>query len=497
MRYFYFFATLVILGLAWACNPEDDFITDQGAQLEFSLDTLRFDTVFTEIGSATRILKVYNPHDQSIKIDKIMIREGASSVFRINIDGIPTAEASDVEIAANDSLYIFGEVTVNPDQDFSISPFVIEDAIMFLTNGNEQSVLLEAWGQNANYIPSRFSKGETNVFSCDFGEWVWDDPRPYVIFGLLVIDECTLRMPPGTQVYVHGGLESTFVEDSVGNPVKVFFNDGRLIVGPQASLVIEGTVEEPVTVQGDRLEEDFGDVAGQWFGILLSPGSQGNRIENAQIKNSIFGVAADSATELSLKNTQIFHTSSSAVIGIHAEIKAQNSLFFDNGASSVRLIYGGNYNFDYCSLGSYGVDASALSVSNALCLDQLCSRYRANNLNVQFRNSIIFGSRRDEIVLASVPEADFNYGFENCIVKVDELDDEGEFVDFFDQCVNCINGERDAALFADIDENDYRLDTLSIAEGMAIPLSNILLDLDGQNRDPNMPDIGCYEYIIE
>ncbi len=144
------------------------------------------------------------------------------------------------------------------------------------------------------------------------------------------------------------------------------------------------------------------------------------------------------------------------------------------------------------------MDASALSVSNALCLDQLCSQYRANDLTANFTNSVIFGSRRDEISLSAVPEAAFNYVFDHCIVKVDELNDaEGNFADFFDHCPNCINGSRDDALFADVDEEDYHLDTLSIAEGMALPLPSIRLDLDGQDRDPAMPDIGCYEYVIE
>ena len=35
---------------------------------------------------------------------------------------------------------------------------------------------------------------------------------------------------------------------------------------------------------------------------------------------------------------------------------------------------------------------------------------------------------------------------------------------------------------------------MSIAEEMAIPLSGITTDLDGNMRDPFAPDIGCYEF---
>ncbi|MEM9919557.1 MAG: hypothetical protein AAF990_15775 [Bacteroidota bacterium] len=491
IRYITGFALLLLL--IFACNPEDDFITDSGAGLEFSLDTLRFDTVFTRLGSATRILKVYNRHSQSIKIDRIMLGAGENSFFRINVDGLPTRDIADVEIAARDSLYIFGEVTVDPDQDFSISPYVIEDEIVFETNGNTQTVLLEAWGQNANYVPNRFGNGGVAAVTNCQGDWVWDDPRPYVIFGILVVDDCTLRIPAGTQIYVHGGLARATIDS-----VTQLYNDGRLLIGPNGQLIIEGTPENPVVIQGDRLEDSFSDVSGQWFGIILTAGSRGNEIRHAEIKNSVFGVYVDSSANLKVESTQFYNTLSSGLIGVHSSINATNCLFYNNGSGSFRAIYGGDYSFDYCTMASYGVDASALSLSNVLCLDDLCSEFRAYRLNARLRNSIIFGSRRDEISLAQTDFVPFNYNFENCVVRVDELDDEAPYEDFFDaHCNNCINGDRGDALFADIDEDDYHLDTLSIAEGQARPILNIQVDLDNQPRDASEPDVGCYEYIYQ
>ncbi len=491
--------SLCLALLAYACTPNDDFLTGSDVRLEFSTDTLTFDTVFTSIGSATRILKVYNTHSKSVKIDKILLPEGSQSFFRLNIDGIPTAEASDVEIAANDSLYIFGEVTVDPDQDFSISPFVIEEELLFMTNGNTQKVLLEAWGQNANYLPDRFSAGTVSILTCGFGEEVWDDPRPYVIFGILAIDECTLRIPAGTRIYVHGGLQGTFVSnpDDPMDSLRVYFNDGRLVIGPSARIITEGTVDNPVIIQGDRLEEDFDDVAGQWYGIILNPTSRDNAFNHTIIKNSSFGIAADSSAEVSIRNCQIYNTSSSGLIGIHATIRAENSLFFNNGAGAIQAVYGGDYDFTYCTMASYGVDASALSMSNALCLDQLCTEYRPFRLNTSFKNTIVFGSRNDEISFSKVPEANFTYSFDHCIVAVDELDDEGDFVDFFDHCNNCINASRSDALFEDVDEDNYHLDTLSVAEMQAMLIPTIQLDLAGEMRDGSEPDIGCYEYVVE
>ena len=474
-----------------ACGPNDDLITDSGAKLEFSLDTLTFDTVFTARGSATRLFKVYNTHNDPIRISKIMVAGGSSSRFRINVDGIAGNAIEDVEIAANDSMYVFGEVTVDPDEPISQSPFVINDEIIFETNGNTQTVTLEAWGQNAIYIPNRFSADSLSLLTCSGGEVTWDAELPIVLFGAIFIDNCILNINPGARIYVHGGL-ARLPDDNGGEPI--VYNDGLLFILENGRLNIRGTVEDPVIIQGDRLEEDFAEVPGQWAGIRLSAGSSGHVIEHAIIKNSIVGLRADS-TDVTLRNVQFANTAGSGLLGLHSEITAENCLFYNNGGNCAQLQYGGDYDFKYCTLASYGVDAPALSLNNLLCLDQFCNEYLWNDLNVEFTNSIIFGSRKDEISLAAVPEAAFDYKFQNCIVRVDELDDFDPFMNFFDNCNTCINQtSTEVMLFADIDEDDYHLDTLSIAEGQATPLPGITIDLEANERDNDSPDIGCYEY---
>ncbi|MBK9018035.1 MAG: hypothetical protein IPM82_30550 [Saprospiraceae bacterium] len=77
------------------------------------------------------------------------------------------------------------------------------------------------------------------------------------------------------------------------------------------------------------------------------------------------------------------------------------------------------------------------------------------------------------------------------------LDAETGFPDFFDHCTACLTPTSQEALFADTNEDDYRLDTLSVAEKMALPLPGITFDLIGTERDPATPDIGCFEYIYE
>lgn len=491
----HFFYTIVIIAIALiACNKEDKFTTSSGDMLEFSLDTLRFDTVFTELGSATRFIKVYNRHKESIRISRVALGEGANSKFRLNVDGIPTNdETGDIIIFPEDSIYIFGEVTINPDDPLSISPFVIHDEIIFETNGNDQRVTLEAWGQNANYIPSRYHKDSIEFLPCN-GDIIWDDPKPYVVYGIIVIESCKLTIAAGTRVHVHGGISQGLDESDD----LVVYNSGRIFIGPNGQIEVNGTLEDPVIIQGDRLEEGFEETSGQWTGIIIGKGSRNNSFEHAIVKNSLFGIFADSASELSLKNTQIYNTGGVGLAALHASVVAENSLFYNNNATSVFLGYGGNYNFDYCTIASYGVDAAALNLDNVFCYDQFCQDFDVNPLVANFYNCIVFGSRRDEVNLADFSGGQtgfFSYHFENCIVRVDELlDEESPYKDFLDNCNNCINGVFSDTLFFDVNEDDYHLDTLSIAEEMAIPLNGIGIDLEGNERDMQNPDIGCFEY---
>lgn len=478
----------LLLALVYACNKEEDYLLDSSAEISFSVDTLRFDTVFTEIGSATRFVKILNKNDQPVLLNSVRLQKGANSAFRLNVDGTPGAEVTEVEIAANDSIYVFAEVTVDPDNPLSISPYVIEEFLEVELNGVNRQLLLEAWGQNANYIPNRFSQGGGAIISCDFGTQTFDDPKPYVIYGALLIDSCTLNIPAGTDIYVHGGIVRSGI---LGEN----YNDGYLFVLPDGKLNIKGTADNPVTIQGDRLESSFDEVPGQWGGVYLSRASRGNRIEHAIIKNARFGIIADSASTLVLLNTTVANAISGGVIGVHSSITANNCLIYGNGGNAVQLEYGGRYDFRYCTLASYGVDNTALRLSNALCLDQFCSEARLNNLSATFTNSIIYGSRRDEVELFNLQEADFEYTLENCVVKIEELIEDTP--DFYDNCNPCIPepGNRDILLFKNVEEDNYRLDSLSIADGFAQPLSAIPLDIEGTERDLSTPDAGCFEKI--
>ena len=75
---------LLILLLLQSC--QQDIISDNPTlQLRFSHDSLLFDTVFTQMGSSTKRMMIYNPHKNALLIDRVEMKHGKS--FYMNLDG--------------------------------------------------------------------------------------------------------------------------------------------------------------------------------------------------------------------------------------------------------------------------------------------------------------------------------------------------------------------------------------------------------------------------
>ena len=105
---------------------------------------------------------------------------------------------SQVEILGGDSLFVFVEVLPGQGGEH---PFIVEDRILFNTNGNEQEVLLVAWGQDAHiFRPDRSIPGFPD-FSIIAGLGRPGKPHlqtvtaqrqaPYAIYGYAVVDSCS------------------------------------------------------------------------------------------------------------------------------------------------------------------------------------------------------------------------------------------------------------------------------------------------------------------
>src|SRR5690606_5404142 len=115
---------IFILALSFtACKDNSSLEENSKARLFFSTDSVLFDTIFTDKGSTTRTIKIFNYNKHKILINELSLSRGDASSFKININGLTTNNLSNIEIAGNDSIYVFVKAFINPNN--SDSPFLI------------------------------------------------------------------------------------------------------------------------------------------------------------------------------------------------------------------------------------------------------------------------------------------------------------------------------------------------------------------------------------
>lgn len=457
---------LMLLLVLFACEKNDFFVAE-GDELSFSTDSIVFDTVFSGVGSATKHLKVYNRSNNNIVIPEVYLAKRNESKYRLNIDGRPTNYVSDLKINAKDSLYIFVEVTINTNEDALLE----QDSLIFANKTNVLDIKLLAWGQDVHLI-----NGEI------LGNSSWDNDKPYLVYNSMLIDtNQTLSINPGTKVYFHRG--------------------SRMYVA--GTLNITGTFEQPVMFQGDRLEQMYSDVPGQWEGIWLMNGSKHNQIEFAIIKNAIIGIQVDTLADLAVPTLKIANTriEQMSFAGIYAQgstIFATNCLISDCGYYNLALTIGGSYDFYHCTFVNFWKNSfrsTPLLVLNNYYMYQNLPILR-NIDHAGFYNCLIWGDRENEIYIDAYPEqGTLNYEFDHCLLKYNsDSEINTELLSL------CLNGQD--PLFLDIDNYNYSLTELSPAinkgSGENVALYPLLLNYDllmHSRMLDDAPDIGVFEFV--
>ena len=370
--------------------------------MSFSVDTLLFDTVFSTVGSATRYLKVYNNSNSDINLENVYLDRGETSPFRINVDGESGTVVNDVLIRAKDSLYVFADVNINPNDGIN-SYFIEQDKIIFDYDNTNQNVDLAAWGIDAYFYPG-ISDNQSEfqyIDSIDFdGDGIfeykffnintssfWNNDKPHVIYGdLWVTNGATLNIGAGSNIYLH--------------------NNSNIIVDESSSLIMNGgqSNDQLITVQGDRLESYYQNIPGQWGKIWLTAGSINNKIEYTIIQNGTIGIQIDSTgnenPSLELKNTVINNMSGLGILAQDSHVIGENLLVTNCGQFGLALNFGGKYDFKHCTFANY---YSTLSRQTPNIF--LNNYYEDINGTIQnrdleqanFSNCIIYGDNENEL----------------------------------------------------------------------------------------------------
>lgn len=465
---------LVVFSL-FSCEDEG-YLSSSDAQLRFSVDTVMFDTIFTTIGSTTQNLKIYNPYDENILISRIRVAGGDFSNFRLNVNGEASNEVYEVEVPARDSIFIFVEVTIDPNGQNL--PMVVQDSIEFTTNSNRQNINLIAYGQDFKLIKSE-----------SVGTTTWTAEKPYLVYDYAYVDSTsTLTIEPGTRIYFH--------------------KDAYLYV--RGKVIAEGNFQNQILFTADRLEDTYANIPDQWSGIILFSGSHGNVFNFATIKNANIGLQVGTIEDegyatLQLSNSKIENMAYAGLFALKSKITGYNNVIANCGFYAAALLVGGEYEFFHTTIANYwgGYTSrvrktASLVLSNALVIESEDGTKVTHTGDLEkafFGNSIIYGNNQMEIELGKNEEKAFNYYFDHCIIQVPDTFN----VSNKDHYKNVWKGEEYNPLFVDpYDDYNYALDTLSAAKDIGDPDYAKLFPMDLLNKDrlsDNGPDLGAYERI--
>jgi hypothetical protein len=477
---FYFALIFVFSTVQFGCRKIEKLYTGADAKLKFSNDTVMFDTVFTSVGTIVKTLKIYNPYNQKLKINEIKLATGSASPFNLNIDGVKTKLATNIEIDAKDSLFIFVNATINPNDNNS--PFVISDSLIFNVNGNVQDVDIVAWGQNAYYIrPSLFLGSlKVAIVAATGTDTVWNNTKPIVVYGYAAIDSAaSLTIKKGTKIHFHRG--------------------GGLWVYRYGKLKVEGEYNNEVVFQGDRLDYLYRDQSNQWDRIWINEHSNVT-IQYAKIQNAYIGLQPDilfegdlNSSQLTIENSIIQNMSIAGILSRFFSINANKVLIQNCGGPCAALTLGGFYSFTNCTFANYWQYPARDKKNASIILNNFNEVQDFPLQQALFENCIVHGSLDDEVLLnkSENTAAVFNFQFKNCLIKGKTLDQSAAAN--FAQCIKSTSDGTD--VFADIDKVDYQLrdNSPAIGKGNFELLKNSGQGDLKQKVWQNPPSLGVYE----
>ena len=433
------FLFLIAMAMLVACNDNDSFTASPSARLTFSTDTVKLDTVFSTIGSATYTLWVYNNASDGIKIKSVRLRQGNQTGFRVNVDGSYLdntlgSVVNNLEVRKGDSLRVFVEITA--PENMQELPKTIEDDLIFaLESGVEQRVCLHGCAWDALQLRNLVVSHDTLIQSF----------KPIIIYGGIKVDNTTL-----------------------------YFHD-------QAGIDVYGTLStDSVLMRGDRLDHMFSylpydRVSGQWRGLQFHSSSFGNTLINTEIRNAEDAIVCDSSSldsqhrRLYMERCIVHNNKGVGLEANNAYVGLLNCQF-SNTLKECVAVYGGAVIMHNCTLAQF----YPFSADRGPAL-RFCNFKGENNYPLEAFtciNSIITGYADDVIMgeMASDSTVTYNFYFENCLLRTPQPE-EADTISFvnvlWETPKDSVQGKQHFRL---IDEDnlqyDFHLDSLSTAKGM-------------------------------
>ena len=413
--------------LLTACTDSDSFTVSTGARLSFSEDTIRFDTLFSTVPSATQTFWVHNESSDGIRIQTARLERNNQSGYRVNVDGTYLDPVgADFEVRKGDSILVFVEVTTRENR--SEDPQLVEDNLIFtLESGVEQRVNLRTYSWDAQKLTDLVIRQDTVI----------ESRLPIIVSGQ------GIRVEQGATLTLRN--------------TEFYFHDG-------AGIEAHGNVmAENCLFRGDRLDRMFSylpydRVSGQWRGISLSSPDGYNLFSDCEIHNAVDAMVCDSTT-LYLYNTVVHNSSGEGLSARHSTVVVDYCQFSNTFGDCLGL-FGCEASIQHSTLAQfYPFSANrgfALHfVNTELPMTLVCT----NTLVTGYADDVVLGEVADTAVV-------FDYRFADCLLRTPKV--EGDSVRFeriiWETPKDSVQGKQH---FRTVDEDnlyyDFALDSISPA----------------------------------
>ena len=456
---FFKLLSFCIIILMSSCG-KDEILTSQSYSLSFSSSSIDFDTIFTNTGSITRQLKIYNKNPGTIHIDSLFFSK--NSDFFMNVNGMPGKSIHSISIREGDSVFVFIQCFLSEN---NVDTTVFRgDSLGVTYNKKNIFIPINVAGQDVIYLNEGIHKDVT-----------LHPGKPYIIKDSLVINKNSiLTIEAGTRLFLHKGA--------------------NIIIN--GSLTIDGTIENPVIINSHRIEQAFQNTPGQWGSIIFNSSSRNNKISGAIIKNGVNGLLvygnSEKQVDINIHNTYIQNMSASTLFAINGAITASNSVF-SNANRYIMALQGGSYSFTHITISNQGTLGGRDFLPSVRISDfDLSSNDYIALTEVNFKNSIIVGRLQNEIqTMYHSDNLNHNLLFSSCIVRTSLFNTKPEYFS------SSYEEQIDEPLFKSIHSSNFTLDSLSqaINKGNMDYALNIPTDIAGNSRkNKTQPDIGAYEY---
>lgn len=465
---------VALAGLMAGCADEDNFSSSTSDLLSFSADTVRLDTTFSNVPTATHSFWIHNRTGKSLRCSLVRLENGNQTGYRVSVDGTYLGstsgyQAQDVEVRKGDSVRVFVELTSHLQH--KDAPQLVEDHLLFqLESGAQQRVCLQAYSWDALMLRDFRIRKDSVIKSS----------QPVVVYGGITVDSlASLTIGAGTRLYFH--------EDA-----------GLQVYG---TLRVAGEQGNEVVMRGDRIDHLFDYLPydrtpGQWQGIRLMPSSYGNTIDFADIHSAYHGIRVDSGNldkqKLVLRNATVHNCQGYGVAIDSAKVSVQNCQL-SNTLNHTLYVHGGDVEVNSCTIAQF----YPFDVNRATAVGWLPP---VKGLRVS--NSLVTGYHDDEVVWSAPKEGETgDFSFDHCVLRTEKMDTDDSLrftnVVYEDLKDTVRFGEKHFRLMDT--ENlryDFRLLPKSAAIGAADVGTSLPVDRLGILRDA-APDAGCYEYEEE